>query len=549
MTRAPGLGALGIGALGLGVAVLFGLGLLTGAAGWGVPDALILTQLRLPRSALAALVGGGLGLSGAVLQGALRNPLADPGLLGISGCAALGAVIAFYWGLSASFPAALPLAGLVGAALGAGFLLRFAGRAASGPSLILAGVALSAVSAALLALALTLAPNPYALAEITFWLMGGLEDRSLVHLALAAPFIVGGCALLLRLGPGLDALALGEEVAATLGVPVSRTLRRAAIGVTLAVGAGAAVAGRHRLRRAGGAASAAAVAGRAAGRAAGRLNAGRGGAAAGRRPAGPRRAAAAAAVRGTAPGGADGIAWGAVPGADRPAGGAVIGFACEVLRLGGRAVLHDIAFAAASGEMVALCGPNGAGKTTLLRALAGLLPETAAQDPRRVAYLPQGASCAWGLTVAEVAALGRIPHGDRAVGPVEAALAACGLDGLRHARIDRISGGEARRAMLARAFATEPEVFLLDEPTADLDPAAAHAMMALLRRTAAAGRCVVVVLHALDLALRYADRMIVLQGGRMVADAPPEQALPAAAAAFGLRYGVDPGLRLLPPCA
>ena len=168
--------------LALAVAVLVVASLLTGAAGIGVPDPLILWQIRLPRTALALLVGGGLGLSGAVLQGALRNPLADPGLLGIGGCAALAAVVAFYWGLSAAFAPALPLAGLLGAALGCAFLLAFAGRAASGPSLILAGVALSALAAALLALALTLAPNPFALAEVTFWLMGGLEDRTLTHL-------------------------------------------------------------------------------------------------------------------------------------------------------------------------------------------------------------------------------------------------------------------------------------------------------------------------------------------------------------------------------
>jgi iron complex transport system permease protein len=208
-----------------------------------VADPVILLEIRLPRAVLAGLVGAGLGLSGAVLQGALRNRLADPGLLGIGGCAGLASVVVFYWGVSAAFPPALPLAGLAGAGLGGVFLLYFAGRAASGPSLILAGVALSAIAAALLALALTLAPNPFALAEITFWLMGGLEDRSLVHVALAAPPILLGIALLLRLGPGLDALALGEAVAATLGVPVAGTLRRAAIGVALAVGAGASVAG------------------------------------------------------------------------------------------------------------------------------------------------------------------------------------------------------------------------------------------------------------------------------------------------------------------
>ncbi len=232
----------------------------------------------------------------------------------------------------------------------------------------------------------------------------------------------------------------------------------------------------------------------------------------------------------------------------------MIGFQAAVVRLGGRAVLHDLDLVLRPGELAALCGPNGAGKSTLMRALAGMLPGTPRRDPSRVAYLPQGASCAWGLTVAEVAALGRIPHGDAAAAPVSRALQECGLIGLRDARVNRISGGQARRAMLARAFATEPEVFLLDEPTADLDPAAAHEIMALLRDTAHASlkpgaprRSVLVVMHALDLAMRYSDRMLVLQAGRIVADAAPAEALPHAAAAFGLPYGADPAPRLLPP--
>ena len=223
--------------------VLFGISLCIGDASLAVPDGLILWQIRLPRALLALLVGGGLGLSGAVLQGALRNPLADPGLLGISGTAGLGAVIVFYWGLAQHFTLALPAGGLAGAGVGTAFLLGFAGRAPSGPSLILAGVAVSAIAAALLALALTLAPNPFALTEITFWLMGGLADRSLLHVAMVAPPILLGGAMLLRLGRGLDALSLGEESAASLGVPVARTLHLAAGGVALAVGPGAAVAG------------------------------------------------------------------------------------------------------------------------------------------------------------------------------------------------------------------------------------------------------------------------------------------------------------------
>lgn len=223
--------------------VLFAASLLVGDAGVSVPDALILWQIRLPRALLAVLVGGGLGLSGAALQGVLRNPLADPGLLGITGTAGLGAVLVYYWGLAQAFAPALPLGGLAGAGVGCACLLGFAGRAPSGPSLILAGIGLSAIASALLAVALTLAPNPFALAEITFWLMGSLEDRSLSSVTLAGPPILLGCALLLRLGPGLDALSLGEDTARSLGVPVSRTLRHAAAGTALAVGAGAAVAG------------------------------------------------------------------------------------------------------------------------------------------------------------------------------------------------------------------------------------------------------------------------------------------------------------------
>ena len=223
--------------------VLLAASLLIGDGIIAWPDWLIFTQIRLPRTILAALVGAGLGLSGAALQGALRNRLADPGLLGITGTAGLGAALAFYWGLAGSFAPALPLGGLAGAAIGAVCLLAFAGRAPSGPSLILAGIAVSALAAALLALALALAPNPFALAEITFWLLGGLQDRSLTHVALAAPPILIGCAVLLRLGRGLDALGLGEDTAASLGVPVAATLRLAALGTALAAGASAAVAG------------------------------------------------------------------------------------------------------------------------------------------------------------------------------------------------------------------------------------------------------------------------------------------------------------------
>ena len=214
------------------------------------------------------------------------------------------------------------------------------------------------------------------------------------------------------------------------------------------------------------------------------------------------------------------------------------------LMLGGRQVLHDVTLRPEKGRLLALCGPNGAGKTSILRALAGLVPGAAAPDPRRVAYLAQNAHAAWPLTVEQIVALGRIPHRDTAAAPVENALRRCGIAALRHARVDRISGGEARRAMLARVFATEPEMFLLDEPTADLDPAASHAILRLLRETAEAGAAVAVVLHAVELAVEYAHRVVLVDQGRIVADLPATEALDRTAAVFGLRAGTGP--RLLP---
>ena len=226
------------------VAVLLVLaGLLTGPSGMSWPAWDVAVQIRLPRVVLAFLVGSGLGLSGAVLQGALRNPLADPGLLGIGGGAALGAVLVFYWGLTSRFAPALPLGGLAGAGVVAVLLLRSGSRSFTGNGLIMAGLAATTLSTALLALALALAPNPFALAEITSWLMGSFANRTLTHVVLAAPPILVGGALLLRLGPGLDALSLGEETARTLGRDPSRTLLLAVLGTTLTVGAGAAISG------------------------------------------------------------------------------------------------------------------------------------------------------------------------------------------------------------------------------------------------------------------------------------------------------------------
>ncbi|MGH8150258.1 MAG: FecCD family ABC transporter permease [Steroidobacteraceae bacterium] len=203
---------------------------------------LILIDLRLPRLVLALLVGGALGLSGAVLQGVTRNPLAEPGLLGVSEGAAFGAVVAVYFGLAGHFEIATPVLGLLGAAVA--MTLTFAlGRGGGSVALILAGAAVSALMLALISLALNLAANPYAAYEITAWLLGSLADKSWNQVWLAAPFILVGSALLAVTARSLDALSLGEAQAESLGVHLGRLNLLALVGTALAVGAATAVTG------------------------------------------------------------------------------------------------------------------------------------------------------------------------------------------------------------------------------------------------------------------------------------------------------------------
>ena len=207
------------------------------------PTALILFQLRLPRALLGLLVGISLGLSGAVMQGLLRNPLAEPGVLGVSAMAAFGAVLAFYTGLSLRFALALPFGGIIGAFAAVALLSALAGRRGSIFVLLLAGAAISSLAAALTMLALNLSPNPYAAYEIMFWLMGSLTDRSLDHVALAAPLMAIGWLLMLTGGAALNALTLGEETARTLGFALERVRLRLILGTAFAVGASVAVSG------------------------------------------------------------------------------------------------------------------------------------------------------------------------------------------------------------------------------------------------------------------------------------------------------------------
>jgi iron complex transport system permease protein len=207
----------------------------------GDPRLAIITELRIPRTLLALAVGAALGLSGAVLQGYTRNPLADPGVLGVSSMASLGAVLTLYFNLTA--PGATAAFAMAGAATGVLILLGLTGSAGGAITFLLAGVVLNVIAEAGLSLALMLSPNPWAASEIVTWLLGSLSDRSFTDVWTAAPFIALGGGALLLVGRDLDALTLGETGARSLGVSLRRTQGLIAVGVGLACGASVAVSG------------------------------------------------------------------------------------------------------------------------------------------------------------------------------------------------------------------------------------------------------------------------------------------------------------------
>lgn len=242
------LGLLAIGAA--GASLLFGpvslapARIMAALMGQGDPIAtIILWDLRLPRTLLGLMVGGILGLAGAALQGYLRNPLAEPSVLGTSNAAALGAVAALYFGLSEIHPAILPLLAITTALLSLILLVFLDGKSNSALSLILGGIAVGTLAGAAISLSLNLSPNPFAAMEIMTWLMGSLENRSYDHIFIAAPCVLIGMILILWDRKALDALTLGEDGAASLGINLARTRLRLLIGTAIGVGGAVAVSG------------------------------------------------------------------------------------------------------------------------------------------------------------------------------------------------------------------------------------------------------------------------------------------------------------------
>lgn len=204
--------------------------------------------------------------------------------------------------------------------------------------------------------------------------------------------------------------------------------------------------------------------------------------------------------------------------------------------------LHNVSLSIEPGTITAICGPNGAGKSTLLECLAGLLDQDGGHvsldgvdfdrldkrdRARRIGYLPQEHEIAWDVPVRSLVALGRLPHGDSLTEPVDASLAALDIAGLAERRAQSLSGGETARALLARVLAGEPDWILADEPLAALDLGHQLALLSYLHRAARSGKGVVIVLHDLAHAMNHADRVIVLDRGRIAADGPPQEALSA----------------------
>ncbi len=242
--------------LGLIVGLLTLASLLIGPAGFSMADSLsalfggtgdavslVMQEIRLPRALLAIMVGISLGLSGAALQGYLRNPLAEPGLIGVSSSAALGAVVTLQTGLATQMMFALPFFGLFGAGVAVVLLLLLAGPRGGSLTLILAGIAISALASALTSLVLNLSPNPFATSEIVFWMLGSLADRSFSHITIALPFMALGWILILSTSRGLDALILGEDAAASLGINLTRLRWVLVLGVAACTGAATSVVG------------------------------------------------------------------------------------------------------------------------------------------------------------------------------------------------------------------------------------------------------------------------------------------------------------------
>ena len=207
------------------------------------PVSIIVSELRLPRVLLGILIGSALGVSGAALQGVLRNPLADPGVIGVSASAALGAVIAIHLGVHLVWPLFIPIFAMGGALLATLILLAVSVRESSVLMLILVGIGISSLAMAGVSLVMNLAESPMSVRDMIMWMLGSLENRTTTDLFLALPFILLGWIMMINVGQGLNALSVGEDTARSMGINLSMLKFRVVIGTAISIGAAVSVCG------------------------------------------------------------------------------------------------------------------------------------------------------------------------------------------------------------------------------------------------------------------------------------------------------------------
>ncbi len=207
------------------------------------PVTIIVRELRLPRVILGIVIGAAMGVSGAALQGVLRNPLADPGVVGVSASAALGAVIAIHLGLVAIWPLSISIFAMAGALAATAILFIISARDSSVLMLILVGIGISSLAMAAISLVMNMADNPMSIRDMIMWMLGSLENRTVTDLLLAVPFIIIGWLMMINIGQGLNALSVGEDTAQTMGIDIKSLKLRVVVGSAISVGAAVAVCG------------------------------------------------------------------------------------------------------------------------------------------------------------------------------------------------------------------------------------------------------------------------------------------------------------------